>query len=404
MERNRKGNLPLTLALIASTLVCVLLLLSSNSGCFLFERRSEDRNEDINGNRGVVDEYDYMLTMIKELYIGEFNESELHAEAMRALAESLDDWSFYMTAEEYEAFIYRANNQYTGIGVEVTIDEETGGMRIVGVFSGAPAELAGVLVGDVITHIDGHSVSGLTISEMRDLLARPIGDYAVLTVLGEDEDRAELFVMYAEVFVDPIKFDMIEGNIGYITINNFDAKSAEPFINAIEELLGLGASSFIYDVRANAGGRVSELTMMLDYLLPEGEIFVQIDRSGNEQVTTSDEEWLDVPAVVIVDRHSYSAAEYFAAILGEYEYAQVVGEQTTGKSRSQTTHKLPSGGALHISTGQYLTKNRVSLFDAGGLTPDYEVDLTDEEFALFITGSLDIDDDPQLQKAISLLQ
>ena len=395
MDRKRFRLLLLTLTLVVLALICLLI-----SNCSWMWRLQEEVEPE---PMGVEEEYANLLRMISDLYIGDYDESEIHAEALRALVGSLDEWSFYMTAEEYEAFLYRANNRYVGIGVEVLADETNDGMGIVNVFSGSPADLGGILPGDIITFIDGNSVAGFTIEEMRAVLSRPIGDYATITLIRDGVNTIQLEIMYGEVFVDPIKFSMIEDDIGYIAISNFDAQSAEPFISAIETLLDSGASCFIFDVRDNSGGRVSEMTMMLDYLLPEGEIFIQIDRNGEEQITLSDEDWLDVPAVVLVNRYSYSAAEYFAAILNEYGYAETVGEQTTGKSRSQTTHRLPDGGALHLSTGQYLTKNRVRLHDVGGLTPDYIIEFSDEEMALLLSGKLDQADDTQLQKAISLL-
>jgi carboxyl-terminal processing protease len=195
---------------------------------------------------------------------------------------------------------------------------------------------------------------------------------------------------------------MLEGNIGYIKIENFEAGAADGFKDAVEELVGDGAASFIYDVRNNRGGRVSELRQILDRLLPECEIFVAVDKDKNEDISYSDETSLG-PAGVRVNGYSYSAAEYFAAVLQEYGYATVVGEPTTGKSRSQITLTLPDGGALHISSGEYLTPNRVSLTEQGGIRPDVEIVLSDEDNALLYAGTLDSTDDSQLQKAIELL-
>jgi carboxyl-terminal processing protease len=196
---------------------------------------------------------------------------------------------------------------------------------------------------------------------------------------------------------------MLDDSIGYIILANFDGDSSISFISAADELIMEGARAFIFDFRSNGGGWVSEMTSMLDYLLPEGEIFVAIDKEGYEEIIYSEAEMVDIPCVVLVDRYSFSAAEYFAATLREYGYAIIVGEQTSGKSRSQMTYPLPGGGALHISTGQYLTKNRISLFDAGGLTPDHEVLLNEDEFNLLLSGELPLDADPQLITAIGIL-
>jgi len=165
----------------------------------------------------------------------------------------------------------------------------------------------------------------------------------------------------------------------------------------------MGALALMIDLRGNYGGYVSEVTEILDYLLPEGEIFVTVYRDGSESITRSDASFIDLPAVVLVDRNSFSGAEYVAALLREYDYAPIVGEQTTGKSRMQKPVELPGGGAINISFAEYLTKNRVSLHDAGGLTPDYEIVLSVDDMYLFQSGRLELDDDPQFQKALQVL-
>ena len=392
MINRHTQKMPLTLMVVTSALIGFLILLG-----FL----SEDMQP---AETTHVDEYTRLLTMIEELYIGEYSEAELHEAAMHALVSGLDIWSFYMTPEEYASFLESSNNRYAGIGVLVAIDDDDGGMAVQGVYSESPAEIGGVLPGDIITHIDGESVSGMTLSQMTAMLARPQGEYILLTVRRDDSNYLELRVMYGEVFTDPVQKAIIDGDIGYIKLSNFEGESGDRFIYAVEDLVQEGVQGFIYDVRGNGGGAVIELTQILDYLLPEGEIFIHVSKDGEERVTMSDAGWLDMPAVVLVNRHSFSAAEFFAALLGEYGYAKIVGEQTTGKSYSQTTHGLPGGGALHISTGQYMTKNRVSLFEAGGITPDYEVDISDEDFTLLRTGRLEFEDDEQLQTAINILR
>jgi len=351
-----------------------------------------------------TDDFSELLEVISNRFIGTFDIDEIKVEAMRAAVESLDDeWSYYMSPEDYTIFLANSNNRYTGIGVEVKINEEIGGIEVLGVYRDSGADLAGIIIGDIITAVDGESIGGLTLIEVRAALRRPIGDTALLTVFRADGEYHELTVLYDIVFTDPVSYEMLENNIGYIILKNFEEGAAERFISAAVSLIDQGAVAFIYDVRSNNGGRVNEMTQILDFLLPEGEIFISVNRSGEEQITRSDEDFIDIPAVVLVNSHSYSGAEYFAAMLSEYDYAVTVGEQTTGKNRMQTTIPLSNGGAVHISTGQYLTKNRVSLYDNGGFTPDYIIPLTEEEFLLFTRNELDMESDPQMQKALSLL-
>ena len=393
MKRKISIQLAITLMLLASALTLGL------SAYFNPPLPFAPKNEIDIASR----EFAALLAKIDEVYIGEYDVSDLSDAAMRAAVSALEDrWSYYMTQEEYARYLNSSRNQYAGIGVGVSIDVATGGMEVLYIYRGSPAEIAGVLAGDVIIAIDGDDITGLTLTEMRELLARPIGDSALIDLLRMDGAVETISVVYDLVFSDPIYFELIDDAIGYIAIANFDGGTAERFISAVEELLDLGAQAFVYDVRNNAGGRVNEMTRMLDFLLPEGEIFISVDRDGNEEITMSDSSMLDYPALVIVDRYSYSAAEYFAAILSEYDYAEIVGEQTTGKSRMQSTMRLPEGGALHISIGQYFTKDRIALFDIGGLAPDYPLSLSDDEFVLFISGNLRRTEDPQLLLALAL--
>jgi len=350
------------------------------------------------------DDFAELIEVINNRFIGTFDIDEIIFSAMRAAVFSLDDdWSYYMSPAEYTEFLANSNNRYTGIGVEVSIDEETGGIKILGVYKDSGADLAGIIIGDIITAVDGESIIGFDLSGVRAALRRTIGETALVTVLREDGEYHELTVLYDIVFTDPISFKMLDNNIGYVTLRNFEAGAGSGFISAVKTLIDQGAVAFIYDVRSNNGGRVGEMTEILDFLLPEGEIFISVNRSGDEQITRSDADFIDIPAVVLVNSYSYSGAEYFAAMLSEYEYAYTVGEQTTGKNRMQTTIPLSNGGAVHISTGQYLTKNRVSLYDTGGFTPDYIIPLPDDELYLLSRGELAHDSDPQLQKALSLL-
>jgi len=394
MEKKFSLKFVLALVLMTSALSCLILSL-----LFLWR---------INTTAGRSDEtndFSELLNIIATRYIGAHDIEEVSNTAMRAAVDSLDDqWSFFMTPEEYTNYLASSDNRYTGIGVEVVIDEEIGGIKVMWVYPDSGAEAAGIFIGDIITAVDGESIRGLSLVDVRALLRRPVDDTVLLTVLRANGAYENLTVVYSVIFTDPVSYEMISDTIGYVSVKNFESGAADGFINAVNTLIEQGAESFIYDVRSNNGGKVTEMTQILDFLLPEGEIFISVDRSGDEQITKSDADFLDLPAVVLVNKHSYSAAEYFTAILSEYDYALTVGEQTTGKNRMQNTIPLPGGGAVHISTGQYLTKNRVSLYDNGGFTPDFLIQLSEEDLALYRSGELDLLSDPQIKKALSLLE
>ena len=229
--------------------------------------------------------------------------------------------------------------------------------------------------GDIILAVDGQDVTGMTLTDVRSLITSHI-DESVLLLINHGGSEVEKNVDCRLIYDNPVSSEMINGNVGYIKISNFESGAAENAIAAIEKLLQGGAQYFVFDVRTNPGGLLDELTELLDYLLPGGDIFVSVDKSGEETVVTSNNVCLDMEMCVLVNADSYSAAEFFAAALQEYNWATIVGERTTGKGRSQQTFELSDGSALHISTAKYLTPNRVDLSQQGGVTPDMEVALS----------------------------
>lgn len=328
--------------------------------------------------------------IIDDNYIGDADYNELYNAAAAAMVKSIGDkWSYFMNAEEYEAYKLSSSNEYSGIGVSVKVNS-SGEFEVFSVEESSPAANAGIAVGDIITAIDGEDVSDKTLEDVSLLIRSKVNKDFPMT-LESGGDTKTVTVACEIIYKNPVSARLLDGNIGYIKISNFEAGSSENTKKAIEQLLQTGATSFIFDVRNNPGGLLTELVDLLDYILPEGDLFISVDKSGKETVQTSDKVSLKNKMIVLVNGNSYSAAEFFAAALQEYNWATVVGEQTTGKARSQITLELSDGSAVHISTHKYLTPNRVDLAEAGGVTPDIAVAQDDEKT------------DKQLETAINAL-
>lgn len=328
--------------------------------------------------------------IIDDNYIGDADYNELYNAAAAAMVKSIGDkWSYFMSAEEYEAYKLSSSNEYSGIGVSVKVNS-SGEFEVFSVEESSPAANAGIAVGDIITAIDGEDVSDKTLEDVSLLIRSKVNKDFPMT-LESSGDTKTVTVACEIIYKNPVSSRLLDGNIGYIKISNFEAGSSENTKKAIEQLLQTGATSFIFDVRNNPGGLLTELVDLLDYILPEGDLFISVDKSGKETVQTSDKVSLKNKMIVLVNGNSYSAAEFFAAALQEYNWATVVGEQTNGKARSQITLELSDGSAVHISTHKYLTPNRVDLAEAGGVTPDIAVAQDDEKT------------DKQLETAINAL-
>ena len=306
-------------------------------------------------------------------YIGDYKASDLKNAAANAMIDSLGDrWSYYMTADEYKSYKLHSANQYEGIGVTIDKDEETGGFRIRSVMDNTPASSAKLQEGQIIIAVDDEDVTDLTVDGIRELISSKIDSKINLVVL-DDGDKVTYKLDCSVIYSNPVSYELTNELVGYIRIANFDAGSGDATISAIDNLVTQGATSLIFDVRDNPGGMLSELIKVMDYVLPSGEIFVSVDSSGKETVKKSDNVCLQMVMSVLVNENSFSAAEYFAAALQEYEWATVVGAPTTGKARSQTTIELSDGSAVHISNHKYLTPKRVDLSDSKGINPDVVV-------------------------------
>ena len=352
-----------------------------------------------------VGKYQEIIQYIESLYIGEIDTEQIEDNVFRALIDGLGDrWSYYMSEEEYKAYQNTVANKYVGIGVTVSWDDEENNLIFTKVSKDSPAEEAGFQAGDRLVAVDGQKVADLGYTETLNAVSGEEGTSVSLTVLGEDGVERIAEVTRRELEVESVSSEML-GEIGYIRIENFDEGVADRFMTALDTVLDQGAKALIFDVRVNPGGRLNELTEILDRLLPEGPIFrsqtKEQEEEGKEDVVYSDEEELDLPMAVLIGEYSYSAAEFFPAALHEYGKAVLVGTPTTGKGYAQIPIELSDGSAIVLSIKRYVTPNGVSLAEEGGIDPDYTVEMTEEQLANFLNSH---DDDPVLDKAIEVLE
>ena len=352
------------------------------------------------GTLAAVSKYSTVYSFIKDNYIGDISDEELQELALRGMVDSLDRWSYYMSADEYADYLDSVNNSYHGIGVTIQKDESTGGFSVVSVTKDGPAAMAGIVPGDIILEADGTDITDGDSTLLKTIIKENYGGEVLLRVRRSDGTTEDISVSCAEIYTPPVSYETY-GSVGYVSILNFESGCAEGAIAALEELTAAGVEAIVFDVRANPGGQVKEMVELLDYLLPEGDLFVRVDKNGNESVETSDADCLELPMAVLINADSYSAAEFFAAALSEYNWAITVGEATTGKGRSQITVRLSDGSAVHLSTNKYLTPNRVDLSECGGLIPDVEAELSEEDYGSFLSGELDPETDTQFLAAVA---
>ena len=339
---------------------------------------------------------------LDRFFIDDYDEETLADAAASAMVTATGDrWSYYLNASEYESYKETMSNAYVGIGITIIVDEDAGGLRIESVTADSPAYKAGLQVGDIILEAEGQKTIDLGTTGTRDIVRGEEGTSVHLKVQREDE-TFECDVLRESIKVDVATCRMLENDIGCVKINNFDTRCFDETSACIDELLSQGAKALLFDVRFNGGGYKDEMVKLLDKLLPEGTVFQSEDYAGKKETDTSDEACIELPMAVLVNHDSYSAAEFFAAALQEYGWAEVVGEKTCGKGNFQTGFQLSDGSLLNISIGKYYTPQGRSLTDLG-VTPDVEIEYDDETYAKLYYSQLEDADDTQLQAALRIL-
>lgn len=345
--------------------------------------------------------------IVDERFVGEYDEEELRDYVLTGFAGGLGDrWTSYMTEEYYQSYLESAADSTVGIGLTVrekTDDEENTVLQVTAVAHGSPAEEAGFGAYDEILAVNGETIDTLGGYESAvEHIRGQEGESVTLSVKQyETGDTIDIVVTRAEYEQIHVISRMLENNIGYIEIEKFTEQTDEQFIAELEKLQEQGAQALIFDLRNNPGGQLTALVNCLDALLPEGRIISLENKQGKTEEYTSDANEVDLPMAVMINEESYSAAEFFAAALQEYDKAVIVGEQTCGKGYSQQTFPLSGGGCLNISTNCYYTPKGESLIGKG-VIPDVQVSLSEEALERFevLTDS----EDTQLQAAIEALK
>ena len=323
-------------------------------------------------------------------------EDGIYAGMMNGLG---DPYTVYYTKEEYKALNEDTEGKYSGIGAVVSQNPNTKIITIVKIFDNSPANDAGLQVGDIIHKIDGEEVAG---TDMDILVKTKIrgeeGTSFKMTVLrGDDRKEVELDLTRRSIEVETVAGKMLDNNIGYIAVSQFDAVTSEQFKSNIESLQSQGMTKLIVDLRGNPGGLLDQVVDMLDYILPDGLVLYTEDKYGEREEYYSDgSHELKIPMVVLVNENSASASEVFTATFRDFEWGTVVGKTTFGKGIVQNVLPLGDGTAVKITTQHYYPPSGYDLHKVG-IKPDLEVDLNEG-------AKIGTDSDNQLSAAIDILK
>ena len=346
--------------------------------------------------------------VIDENFIDEVDRAALGNYAAAAMVSGLNDpWSKYMSSDEYKTYQLSSANEYQDIGISMLKDENGGGFQVIGVNPASPAALAGLTTGMYITSVDDEDITKYTLEEARTAIrSRMNGKFT----LGFGRGQSPIEVDCSAAYTSAVNARMEKTEAGYVQISNFEAGSSQDAINAIEQLLNQGAIALCIDLRNNPGGLRGEVASFLDYLLPNGVLFAEMDKNGKQEVVQSDGMCIQLPMCVLVNTGTFAEAELCAAVLQEYNWATILGEATTGKTRTQETITLSDGSALQLSTGTYITGNGNDISRNGGVVPDVITSNSDASATGTTqgttgesTGTASVSADQQLMAALTLL-
>lgn len=315
-----------------------------------------------------------------------------------------DKYASYYTAEEWAESISSSAGNSVGIGVYV-VQSVSDDIEVTHVMSDSPALKAGIMIGDIITAVDGHKVSEVGYTEAVNYVRGEVGTTVSIEIL-RDGSAKTVEVTRGTYTTETVISEVIEENgkkYGYVRIIEFMQITVSQFKNAVKALIDDGVDGFVFDVRDNPGGELAAICEILDFLLPEGPIAHIIGADGEErQVYTSNASEIDLPMTVLVNGNTASAAELFTSALKDYDKAEIVGTLTYGKGCGQEGFYLTDGSVVFI-TSFFYNPPFSDNYDGIGITPDIDVELPEElqNQNLFL---IDHEEDTQLAAALSALQ
>lgn len=332
---------------------------------------------------------------LDEFYLGDTsNEEELIESAIKGYVAGLgDEYTEYLTKEEYEELMVDVNGDYVGIGIYMTQDKYENIIVLLPI-EGSPAAEADLKTGDIITKVNGEECTGMDLSVVASKVKGEEGTTVNLEIQREGE-IINKNILRRRVQINHIKTDILGDNIGYIQILSFDDGCNKNFQTKLEELMNKGIKSLVIDVRDNGGGIVKEAIEISELFLPKDKIIMrEIDKNGSEKLTTAkkDEEVSDMNVIILANENTASASEIFIGALKDNNIAKVVGTKTYGKGVMQEIVPVSSGGALKVTIEEFRTPNG-DIINKKGISPDTEVKEEKDS-------KIDI----QLQKAIEELK
>ena len=399
MEENKGQKIYRSIMLVIITALITALVTT----IVIYKRIDNKTNIDTivasKDNSGLELTLSRIRTILDNTYIGTLDDKSMLEGAIKGYVAGVgDQYTEYYTKEEMQSKLEEVTGNYVGIGIYMLVDSSSGTILVTEPMEGSPAEKAGIKTGDFIVNVEGEDVTAENVSKMSDKIKGEEGTKVKIKV-RRGEETIDFEIERKKIVISHIKARVLENNIGYIDIKDFDGGTAEEFKTKYDELSKKGIKSLIIDIRSNGGGIVDESLNILDMLLEKDTtLLITVNKKQEEEVTKAKKKQeIDIPVIVLTNQYSASASEILAGALKDNGRAKIVGTKTYGKGVIQTLRTLTDGSGLKTTTEEYYTPNRNKI-NKIGIEPDYEVNLPDD------ISELTDENDTQLKKAIELLK
>lgn len=371
-----------------------------------FSQNQNTKIEDVNISEDSIISGEFLMKIAEleklindKFYLHEVSKEDLETGAYRGIVESLGDvYSEYYTPEELESLLSETDGTYYGIGAYVGLDEATNLAKISSVIKGSPAEAAKLRPDDLIYKVNGESTTGLGLSEVVKLIKGPEGTEVEIVIIRGQEELT-MTLKRAKVEAPTVETKMLNNNMGYLKLTEFDAVSTKQFEDGMKTLRDSGMQGMILDLRSNPGGNLKTVVDIAKMMLPKGMIVYTEDNNGNrDEYTCNGKNELDIPLVVLIDGNSASASEILAGAIQDYGIGTLVGTTSFGKGIVQGIMPLKDGSGVKLTISSYFTPNGRNIHGKG-IEPDVVCEFDSERYY-----NSNGQEDNQLEKAMEILK
>lgn len=392
-----------------SIIILLILLLVTNIFSFSFGKNFEDISlpgVSLHGNASDLESTQKQRLVFLENYLNQYyfrdvSREDLYIGQLKGMVAALDDpYSEYLTEEEFNELLEDTSGKFFGIGVY--INAQDGYITVVAPIRNTPAERAGLLPKDRILKVNGVELEGDDASKASKLIKGEKGTPVTLTVMRIEDGKPKTFdleVIRDEITVITVESEVIEDNILYISISQFNENTHKEFVEATKKITD-ETRGIILDLRSNPGGLMDVCANIADMLLPEGLIYYTEEKGGvRTEERHSDKAMIDLPLATLINGGSASASEIVSGSLKDHKRTTLIGEKSFGKGVVQRIDRFSTRDGIKLTISEYFTPNGNKVHGVG-IEPDIEIKLDDPTM---IIGLENIEKDNQLQKAIEEL-